>query len=200
MKGGWDSRQGFDPASDPTGGAGGPPPFPGWWRRRRGPSRFPLGLWVLGGVLILTSLVLPWYVYSQEGSSVLLSGVQLLGPLPELGALAVLGLALILMAFGLGERRVWRSQAGHGMQAQLAMALISIGAFVVPLEAAIRYNSGATSLGGTDFLNGISTGWGLALLGATLALLGTFRFIFPAAPLPPLTEEEEWSEGAPASD
>lgn len=172
-----------------SGGSGGGPP-PGWWRRMRGPSRFPLGLWVLGGFLILVSLGLPWYSYSQDGTPTSLSGVALLGSLPELGALAVLGLALILLAFGLGERRVWRSQAGHGTQAQVAMALVSIGAFVVPLEAALRFNTGAATLGGANFLDGVGVGWGLALIGATLALLGTFRFIFPAAPLAELAEDE----------
>jgi hypothetical protein len=186
MSASWAARRAMSSSGDRAGG-GAPP---GWWRRMRGPSRFPLGLWVLGGFLILVSLVLPWYSYSHNGASDSLSGVQMLGSLPELGALAVLGLALILLAFGLGERRVWRSQAGHGTQAQVAMALVSLVAFILPVEAVFRFDSGARTLGGVSFLDGIGVGWGLALIGGTLALLGTFRFIFPAAPLAELSEDE----------
>ncbi len=143
-----------------------------------GPSRLPPALWISGGLLVLAAMVLPWTTYSLNGPAVSVSGVGLLQYLPELGALAVGGLALVLLGIGLGRGRVWSTDLPRTLPAKGVTLLVSFLSFVVPVEVAFRFAAESRALTGTTFLNAVGPGWGLALVGASLALLGALALLF----------------------
>lgn len=137
-----------------------------------GPSRVPPALWIVGGLLVVISLVLPWYVYSANGTPDSLTGVGLFQYLPELGVLAAGGLALVLLGVALGRSRVWGTALSRDPSAKLAALITAIGAYTIPVEVAFRFGATSRGIGGTTFIYAVGPGWGLALVGVTLALLG----------------------------
>lgn len=139
------------------------------------PSRLTQALLGGGGLLVLLSLALPWYAYANQGAATGLSGVDLFGVLPVLGLLVACGVGLVLLGAVLARPRAVARRDVEAMTVRAVYTLAALGSFVIPLVAAYLYNGDTKALSLVSFWDGAGMGWGLALVGGTVALLGAMN-------------------------
>lgn len=148
------------------------------------PSRLVPALWSAGGLLLLLAFALPWYEYtavSPSPRSAGLTGAQLVGTLPELGILVAVGLGLVVLGGAAARSRGLGVSPSRLIMVKAGSTILSLAAFVIPLEAGWRFGPTSQTLYGTTFLNSVGIGWELAMVGAVLALLGSLLYWVPSA-------------------
>lgn len=132
------------------------------------------GLWIVGGLLVILSMGLPWFTYhvvnpSPHESS--LTGIQLFTQVPEIGIVAALGFAMVI--FGSVAWRDANRQAIHTTIHRVGHTLCSIALLAIPVEAVWRFSATSSTLYGTAMWNSLGIGWEVAVAGAAVALLGS---------------------------
>jgi hypothetical protein len=131
---------------------------------------------VVGGLLLVTALILPWYRASPGIGEGALSGLALSGVAPELGLLAAIGVVAALA--GALAPRVAR---GGAVRCEAAAALVlGVIGLAVAFEVVGRLNATVTTNYGLSFWNGLDVGWYLAVVGGFLLVaVGLLRWRFP---------------------
>jgi hypothetical protein len=146
----------------------------------RSPSRLPGVFWLVGGVLVLASIALPWYTYSALGADRSLTGIDLLAYLPELGLLIAGGVGLTLFGIVFARRVAWERGYAAEPPARWGTTLVALGVLLLPILSAYRFDATATSRWGAAFLDSAGVGWYLAIVGGTFALLGALGLWIPS--------------------
>ena len=142
--------------------------------RERDHSHHSPGLWMLGGLLVVISMGLPWFTYhvvnpTPQNDS--LTGAALFGAIPEVGIAAALGLTLVIYASA-----AWRHNNRkllHTTLPRVGHTLCSVALFVLSIEAVWRFSSTSLALYHAAIWNSLGVGWEVAMAGAALALLGS---------------------------
>lgn len=164
------------------------------------PSRLPFGLMLVGGLLVLLSFALPWYTYSNFGQTVAFTGADLLAPLPALAFLVGAGLALALFGVAYGRRSAAATGAGFELLPRVGVTLVALLAFVLPIAEGYAYGPASLAQYGASFPDNAGVGWGLALIGGTVALLGAlFLWLRPWPAVASAPSGAEAGRSAPSS-
>ncbi len=144
------------------------------------------GLWILGGLLVVLSMGLPWFTYhvvSPSPQEQGLTGVELFNATPEVGLAAALALALLV--FGAAAWRSTNRQAVNTPLHRVGHTVCSVALLVIPIETAWRFSMTSLTLYGTSMWNSLGLGWEVAVAGAALALLGSLAdWILPPSARP----------------